>query len=92
MKLPVLSTYYYLDHFGEMIGFVVKTYGSILADEHQTFIQTFQALSKDAKCLLICMLNRRGAIFNRAHFKYAENFRCRRCARGFAGVRPCAAN
>jgi DNA polymerase III subunit epsilon len=72
MKLPVLPTYYYLDHFDEMVGFVVKTYGSILADEHQTFIQTFQALSTDAKCLLIRMLNRRGAIFNRAHFKYAE--------------------
>jgi DNA polymerase III subunit epsilon len=72
MKLPVLPTFYYLDHFDEMVGFVVETYGSILADEHQTFIQTFQALSKDARCLLIRMLNRRGAIFNRSHFKYAE--------------------
>jgi DNA polymerase III subunit epsilon len=72
MKLPVLTTFYYLDHFEEMVAFVVETYGSILADEHQTFIQTFQALSKDAKCLLIRMLNRRGAIFNQAHFRYAE--------------------
>jgi DNA polymerase III subunit epsilon len=72
MKLPVLPTYYYLDHFVEMVSFVVKTYGSILADEHQTFIRTFGALSKDAKCLLVRMLNRRGAIFNRAHFRYAE--------------------
>jgi DNA polymerase III subunit epsilon len=72
MKVPVLPTYYYLDHFEEMTGFVVKTYGSILTGEHQTFIQAFGALSKDAKCLLIRMLNRRGAIFNRAHFRYSE--------------------
>jgi DNA polymerase-3 subunit epsilon len=72
MKLPVLPVYYYLDHFEEMLVFVGKTYGGILTAEHQEFIERFDGFSRDARCLLIRMINRRGAIFNRAHFKYAE--------------------
>lgn len=72
MKRPVLPVYYYLDHFREMLNFVGTTYGAVLTDEHHTFVAQFQALSKDARCLLIRMINRRGAIFNRALFKYAE--------------------
>jgi DNA polymerase-3 subunit epsilon len=73
MKLPVvLPVYYYLDHFTEMLDFVRSTYGSILTEEHHAFIAQFEALSKDARCLLIRMIDRRGAIFNRSLFKYAE--------------------
>src|SRR4029077_6873225 len=52
--------------------FVRTTYGPILTDEHDAFVLRFQALSKDAQCLLIRMVNRRGAIFNRTFFRYAE--------------------
>ena len=72
MKLPVLPVHYYLDHFEEMLSFVGKTYGSILTAEHQEFITRFDGFTKDARCLLIRMINRRGAIFNRSLFKYAE--------------------
>ncbi|OKO87678.1 DNA polymerase [Bradyrhizobium sp. NAS80.1] len=72
MKLPVLPVYYYLDHFVEMLNFVQKTYGSILTVEHHAFIGRFERLSKDARCLLIRMVNRRGAIFNRSLFNYPE--------------------
>jgi DNA polymerase-3 subunit epsilon len=72
MKLPVLPVYYYLDHFTEMLAFVAKTYGPILTDEHREFITRFENLSKDARCLFIRMLNRRGVIFDRSAFKYAE--------------------
>ena len=61
-KLPVLPAYYYLDHFLEMLGFVQRTYGPILTPEHHAFIARFEALSRDARCLLIRMVNRRGAI------------------------------
>jgi DNA polymerase III subunit epsilon len=71
-KLPVLPAYYYLDHFVEMLGFVQRTYGSILTAEHHEFIARFEGLSKDARCLLIRMVNRRGAIFNRSLFNYPE--------------------
>jgi DNA polymerase III subunit epsilon len=72
MKRPDLPIYYYHDHFIEMLSFVRATYGSILTDEHDTFVVRFQNLTKDAQCLLVRMVNRRGAIFNRSLFKYAE--------------------
>jgi DNA polymerase-3 subunit epsilon len=67
-----LPVYYYHDHFVEMLSFVRAIYGSILTDEHHAFVASFQRFSKDAQCLLIRMVNRRGAIFNRSLFKYAE--------------------
>ena len=72
MKRPDLPVYYYHDHFVEMLSFVQATYRSILTDEHDAFIARFQRLSKDAQCLLIRMVNRRGAIFNRSLLKYSE--------------------
>ena len=72
MKRPDLPVYYYHDHFLEMLSFVRTTYGPILTDEHDAFVLRFQSLSKDAQCLLIRMVNRRGAIFNRTLFRYAE--------------------
>ena len=62
----------YLDHFVEMLQFVERTYGTILTEEHRSFIERFHSLSKDAQCLLIRMVNPSGAIFNRSLFKYAE--------------------
>ena len=72
MKRPDLPVYYYHDHFVEMLAFVRATYGSILTDEHEAFVMRFQHLSKDAQCLLIRMVNRRGAVFNRSLFRYVE--------------------
>jgi DNA polymerase III subunit epsilon len=72
MKRPDLPAFYYHDHFVEMLSFVRTTYGSILTDEHGAFVARFENLSKDAQCLLIRMVNRRGAIFNRTLFQYAE--------------------
>jgi DNA polymerase-3 subunit epsilon len=72
MKRPDLPVYYYHDHFIEMLAFVRAIYGSILTDEHDAFVTRFQHLSKDAQCLLIRMVNRRGAIFNRSLFRYSE--------------------
>ena len=72
MKRPDLPVYYYHDHFVEMLSFVRTTYGSTLTDEHEVFVLRFQSLSKDAQCLLVRMINRRGAIFNRSLFRYSE--------------------
>jgi DNA polymerase-3 subunit epsilon len=72
MKRPDLPVYYYHDHFVEMLAFVRATYGSILTDEHDAFVTRFQHLPKDAQCLLIRMVNRRGTIFNRSLFRYEE--------------------
>lgn len=72
MKRPVLPIYYYLDHFTEMLTFVSDTYAPILTEEHLGFIARFETLSRDAKCLLIRMINRQRAVFDISAFKYAE--------------------
>jgi len=48
MKPPVLPVYYYHDHFTEMLSFVSETYGSVLTEQHRTFISNFKNLTKDA--------------------------------------------
>ena len=72
MSLPVLPTYYYLDHFTEMISFVEATYGVMLEAEHHAFIALFRELSKDEQCLFIRMINRRGDIFAKSALSYQE--------------------
>ena len=72
VKLPLLPAHYYLDHFVEMLGFVQRTYGPVLTADHHAFIARFETLSRDARCLLVRMVNRRGAIFNRSLFNYPE--------------------
>src|SRR6202046_3037548 len=69
---PVLPVYYYHAHFTEMLFFVSETYGPVLTERHRAFVETFKALSKDAQCLLIRMINRRGHIFRHGAFRYAE--------------------
>src|SRR5262245_34281321 len=72
MSLPVLPTYYYLDHFKEMLSFVERTYASVLDSEHHQFIRQFRELTSDEQCLFVRMTNRRGNVFGIAHLKYAE--------------------
>jgi DNA polymerase III subunit epsilon len=72
MKPPDLPAYYYHDHFTEMLAFVGDAYGSVLTEQHRAFVETFKTLSKDAQCLLIRMINRRGHIFRHDTFRYAE--------------------
>ena len=72
IKPPVLPVYYYHDHFAEMLLFVSETYGAVLTQCHRAFVRTFKALSQDAQCLLIRMINRRGRLFRHSAFRYAE--------------------
>ena len=69
---PDLPVYYYHDHFTEMLFFVSEAYGPVLTARHRAFVETFKKLSKDAQCLLIRMINRRGRIFRHCAFRYGE--------------------
>jgi DNA polymerase-3 subunit epsilon len=55
----------------EMLGFVGKTYVSILKSIHR-FSQYFRRIVRDAQRFLVRMMNRRGAVFNRDQFRWAE--------------------
>ncbi|WP_088346351.1 MULTISPECIES: exonuclease domain-containing protein [Rhodomicrobium] len=72
MKLPTLPTYYYLDHFAEMLSFVETTYAAVLDPAHREFISDFRRLPPGEQCLFVRMVNRRGQIFEPAALKYAE--------------------
>jgi DNA polymerase-3 subunit epsilon len=72
MKPPDLPVFYYHDHFTEMLSFVGRTYEPVLTERHRAFVQTFGELSKDAQCLLIRMINRRGRVFRQSAIVYAE--------------------
>ncbi len=72
MTLPILPTYYYLDHFTEMLSFVETTYATILDPSDHEFISDFRGLPADEQCLFVRMVNRRGHIFAPATLKYAE--------------------
>src|SRR5438034_10070421 len=72
MILQVLPTYYYLDHFTEMLSFVEETYRAALGPEHHGFKKKLRALAMDEQCLFVRMLNSRGYILPQAGYKYAE--------------------
>ncbi|MES2205948.1 MAG: exonuclease domain-containing protein [Pseudomonadota bacterium] len=67
-----LPTFYYHDHFMEMLTFIEKTYGHILEPFHVDFIHDFRALSKTEQCLYIRMCNRKGTIFSVPSLHYDE--------------------
>ncbi|MEN7551059.1 VRR-NUC domain-containing protein [Rapidithrix thailandica] len=63
---------YYLENFRYLIGFVQEQYASVLEEPEQTFISKFNALSEDAQCLYLRMMNRKGVFFRIKKFQYAE--------------------
>jgi len=67
-----LPSRYYLDHFAEMLAFVTARYDHALEDRHRDFLQGYQALSEDARCLYVRIANRRGRLFHRDHLRYKE--------------------
>lgn len=73
MAFPVLPPKYYLSHFNEFIEFLETHYGPVLEEAHRRFISDFRALSEDARCSYVRMVNRTGRVFARDGFhKYAE--------------------
>ncbi len=73
MSLPVLPAKYYLSHFFELLEILDSHYRAVMEPSHQLFIEDFRALSEDAQCTYVRMVNRKGVIFDRRHFfKYKE--------------------
>ncbi|MEM1403132.1 MAG: exonuclease domain-containing protein [Pseudomonadota bacterium] len=67
-----LPTFYYHTHFLEMLEFVERHYGHVLCAPERNFIRDFYALSFNAQCLYVRLLNRRGRLFPRQRLRYAE--------------------
>jgi len=67
-----LPTFYYHGHFMEMLDFVAEHYGHALLLEHDDFIGDFRALPRDAQCLYVRLVNRKGTVFARHRLRYPE--------------------
>ncbi len=67
-----LPTFYYHDHFVEMLDFVATHYSHALLEEHATFISDFQELTREAQCLYVRLVNRKGCVFAVDRLRYPE--------------------
>jgi len=67
-----LPTFYYHDHFVEMLDFVATHYAHVLLDEHAAFIREFRELSREEQCLYVRLVNRKGIVFATRKLRYPE--------------------
>lgn len=68
----ILPEKYYLDYFNYLLGFVEKHYEHVLDVPEYLFMQNFNQLSEDAKCLYLRFSNRRGDFFRINKINYQE--------------------
>ena len=67
-----LPTFYYHAHFVELLDFVAEHYAHALLEEHVDFVRGFRALTRDAQCLYVRLVNRKGRLFARDRLRYPE--------------------
>ncbi|MGB5344879.1 MAG: exonuclease domain-containing protein [Woeseia sp.] len=67
-----LATYYYLDHFLELLAFVEQHYAHVLLEQHVELIDAFRQLPRDAQCLYVRLVNRKGRLFAIDKLRYPE--------------------
>jgi DNA polymerase-3 subunit epsilon len=67
-----LPTFYYHEHFVELLDFVAKHYAHALLDPHLAFIRDFARLPKPAQCLYVRLANRKGRVFAVNRLRYPE--------------------
>jgi len=71
-RLKDLPTYYYHEHFLEMLDFVGEHYAHALGDEHQQIVREFRALTQNEQRLYVRLVNRKGQVFDAARLRYPE--------------------
>lgn len=67
-----LPTFYYHEHFLEMLAFVSTHYDALLAPEHRRLIAAFRELDVDEQRLYVRLVNRKGQVFDAAKLRYPE--------------------
>ena len=73
MKFKSLPVKYYLTHFFELLDTLDCFYQPVIEKSHLSFIDDFRALSEDAQCVYVRMVNRKGQVFSRDSFaRYQE--------------------
>ncbi|MBC7420656.1 MAG: VRR-NUC domain-containing protein [Bdellovibrio sp.] len=72
MEKTTLPPKYYLDHFAEFTSFLKNKYQHLFQFEHTDFLQKFEDLSEDARCVYVRMSNRKGRVFHVGDLHYEE--------------------
>ena len=67
-----LPTFYYHEHFLEMLDFVERHYGHVLLAPHAALIDEFRELPREAQCLYVRLVNRKGRVFATNRLRYPE--------------------
>ena len=67
-----LPTFYYHEHFLEMLAFVGAHYDALLAPEHRRLIRAFRDLGVDEQRLYVRLVNRKGRVFDAGKLRYPE--------------------
>ena len=67
-----LPTFYYHEHFLEMLDFVAGHYEHVLAPAHRALIRGFRSLTPDEQRLYVRLVNRKGQIFDASKLRYPE--------------------
>lgn len=67
-----LPTFYYHQHFVELLDFVDTHYAHVLLDEHCSYLRDFRRLSVDAQRLYVRLVNRKGRVFSSKNLRYPE--------------------
>jgi len=60
-----------------MLDFVAKHYAHVLLDSNVAFIEEFQQLPREAQCLYVRLVNRKGRVFAINRLRYPELGDCR---------------
>jgi DNA polymerase-3 subunit epsilon len=67
-----LPTFYYHEHFVEMLDFVAAHYAHALLDAHVQYLEDFRRLPREAQCLYVRLVNRKGRVFTAKRLCYPE--------------------
>jgi len=67
-----LPTFYYHEHFVEMLDFVATHYAHVLLDTHLRYIEDYRRLPREAQCLYVRLVNRKGRVFAAHRLRYPE--------------------
>ncbi len=67
-----LPTFYYHQHFLELLDFVSAHYAHVLAPQQRDLADQFRRLDRPAQCLYVRLVNRKGRIFAANKLRYPE--------------------
>ncbi|MEM7729923.1 MAG: hypothetical protein AAF311_11725, partial [Pseudomonadota bacterium] len=71
-KMRELPQFYYLNNFNSFLAGIHARHFDLLGQDDLGFLTAFQSLPKGAQATYVRMANRRGYVFDRDRFEYAE--------------------